>query len=211
MHPYVEVVRPADCEEQRWIKAHDAYTHTASGKAMFGIEGTRAVYLVRDLRDVAISLAHHNSTTIDKAIALMNDPKGALCASRKGLAPQLRQKLLGWNGHMASWLDQTDQPVMALRYEDLRADPMRGFSAAMDFAQRPASPQDIARAIRHADFGELQRQESEKGFAERMSRTAPFFRSGRSGGWRDMLKPEQIARIEDAHGPMMQRLGYSNL
>jgi len=199
----------ADCEGQRWIKVHDAYTHTSSDAPMFGVAGTRVVYLVRDPRDVAISLAHHNNTTVDQAIKLVNAPHGALCAGPKGLAPQLRQKLLGWSGHAASWIDQTDLPMIFLRYEDSRADPMRNFSAALAFAGRLATPDEVARAIRHADFSELQRQESEHGFAERVSRTAPFFRSGRVGAWREALTEEQIARIETAHGPMMQRLGYS--
>ena len=199
----------AACQEQRWIKVHDAYTLTPSGLPMFGVPGTRVVYLVRDPRDVAISLSHHNSITIDQAIKLMIEPEGALCASRKGLAPQLRQKLMGWSGHVASWLDQPDLPVMFLRYEDSRADPTKKFAAALAFVGRAVAPDDIARAIRHADFSELQRQESEKGFAERRSRTAPFFRSGRPGGWCETLSPEQVARIEAAHGPMMARLGYA--
>lgn len=195
-------------DAQRWIKVHDAYTNAPSGIPMFGIEGARVVYLVRDPRDVAISLAHHSNTTIDQAIALMNNPDGALCAKRKALAPQLRQKLHGWSGHVASWLDQTDLPVICLRYEDLRTDPLRKFSTALAFAGRTATPDEIARAIRHADFSELQRQEGEKGFAERMSRTELFFRSGHAGGWRTTLSPEQIAMIEGAHRATMCRLGY---
>ena len=198
----------ARCSEQRWIKVHDAYTLTPSNRPMFGIAGTSVVYLVRDPRDVAVSLAHHQGTTIDQSIRLLNDPRGALCDSRCGLAPQLPQKLLGWSGHVASWLDQTDLPVIVLRYEDSRADPVKSFSAALEFARRIATPEEIARAVRYADFAELQRQEYEKGFAERLSRTAPFFRSGRVGAWREALSAEQIRCIEDAHAATMRRLGY---
>ena len=60
-------------EQQRWIKVHDAYTLTADGEPMFGRNAARAaVYLVRDPRDVAISLAHYNGSTIDDAIKLVN-------------------------------------------------------------------------------------------------------------------------------------------
>ena len=196
-------------EEQRWIKVHDGYTNTADGEPMFGIDGACVVYLVRDPRDVAVSLSHHNSTTLDKAIALMNDPDAAYCAGSKGLAPQLRQKLLGWSAHVASWTGQSDLPAMMVRYEDLRAQPTRHFSAALDFAGRAATAEEVALAVQHADFGELKRQETEKGFAERMSRTTPFFRSGRTGGWREALSAEQVALIEDAHGPTMRKLGYA--
>jgi aryl sulfotransferase len=208
LRPRVYEAIAAGAAEQRWIKVHDAYTSTTAGEPLLGRTAGRAVYLVRDPRDVAVSLAHHNSTSIDDAIKLMGAVEGALCRGRKGLAPQLRQKLTGWSGHVTSWIDQTDAPVHVLRYEDLAAAPAECFAGALEFAGRSATPTEIERAVRHADFAELQRQEGEKGFAERMSRTAPFFRSGRRGSWRETLSGEQVARIEEAHAPMMQRLGY---
>ena len=196
-HDDIDCLRPrvyeaiaAEASEQRWIKVHDAYTATPGGEPLLGRNVARAaVYLVRDPRDVAVSLAHHNSTSIDDAIKLMNAADSALCRGLKGLAPQLRQKLTGWSGHVTSWLDQTDVPVHTVRYEDLVAAPAECLGAALAFAGRSATPSDIERAVRHADFAELQRQESEKGFAERMSRTTPFFRGGRAGGWRETLAP----------------------
>lgn len=209
LRPRVYEAAAAEATEQRWIKVHDAYRTTPEGEPMFGRNlAQAAIYLVRDPRDVAISLAYHNSTTIDDAIKLMNANDGALCRSRKGLAPQLRQNLIGWSGHVTSWLDQTDVPVQMVRYEDLKAATTKYFGAALEFANRSATAEEIERAIRHADFAELQRQESEKGFGERMSRTAPFFRSGRVGGWRETLTAEQADAIEQCHGAVMARLGY---
>jgi aryl sulfotransferase len=199
----------AEAREQRWIKAHDAYTLNADGEPVLGRRaGRAAIYLVRDPRDVAVSMAHHNNTSIDRAIATMGEADSALCRGRNGQPQQLRQQLLGWSGHVASWLDQTDVPVRLLRYEDLRADPFTAFRAALHFAERPAEDDEIRRAIRHADFDELQRQETERGFAERTSRTALFFRTGQAGAWRGVLTPEQVACLEADHGPMMTRLGY---
>jgi aryl sulfotransferase len=201
----------AEASKERWIKVHDAYTTTQSGQPLLGRNVARAaIYLVRDPRDVAISLAHHqvDSVTIDDVIKLMNSADSAFNDGRKGLAPQLRQKLTGWSGHVTSWLDQTDVPVHVVRYEDLQTAPVEFFAGALKFAGRFATPQEIEQAVRHADFAELRRQEDEKGFVERISRSAPFFRSGRAGDWRDKLTADQIACLEDAHAPTMQRLGY---
>jgi hypothetical protein len=65
----------------------------------------------------------------------MNDDNAALCNKTDRLPRQLRQKLLGWSGHILSWLDQSDIPVHLVRYEDLRSNPVRVLRRALEFAQ----------------------------------------------------------------------------
>jgi aryl sulfotransferase len=208
LRPRVYEAIAAETSEQRWIKVHDAYTSTPGGEPLFGRNVARAaVYLVRDPRDIAVSLAYYNGATIDDMIKFMNATDSAFYGSRAGLAPQLRQKLTNWSGHVTSWLDQTDVPVHIVRYEDLVAAPTECFAGALKFAGRSATLSEIERAVRHADFAELQRQESEKGFKDRISHT-PFFRSGRAGGWRESLTAAQADAIEQCHCTAMARMGY---
>jgi aryl sulfotransferase len=209
LRPRVYEAIAEDTTEQRWIKVHDAYTLTRTGDPLFGSNlPCTAVYVARDPRGVAGSLSYHMNTSIDDAIELMNNKDGALCSGRKGLVPQLRQKLTGWSSHVTSWLDQTNVPVHLVRYEDLIAEPVAYFSAALKFAGRSATSAEIERAVRYTDFAELQRQEKERGFAERISRKAPFFRVGRTEAWRETLTAEQTKTIERHHGAVMTRLGY---
>jgi aryl sulfotransferase len=209
LRPRVYEAIAAQAIEQLWIKVHDAYTLSPGGEPLLGRNVSRAaVYLVRDPRDVAVSIADHYSVTLDDTIKLMNSTDFEISNGRKGLGPQLRQKLMGWSGHVTSWLDQTDVAVHTVRYEDLVAAPTECFGAALEFAGRSATPSEIERAVRHADFAELQRQESEKGFNESRSRAAPFFRSGRVGGWRQSLTAAQADAIEQCHAAVMARLGY---
>jgi len=204
---YEAIVR--DITEQCWFKVHDAYTLTRGGDPLFGRNlPSVAVYLVRDPRDVAVSLSYHNNTTIDGSIELLNTQDGALCSGRTGLARHLRQRLTGWSGHVMSWLDQTDLPVHVVRYEDLIARPVESFGAALRFVGRSVTEAEIERAVRYADFVELQRQEKDKGFAERISKTAPFFRAGRAEGWREILTADQLGLIERHHATVMLRVGY---
>jgi aryl sulfotransferase len=209
LRPRVYAAIAAEARSDRWVKVHDAYTTVLNGEPLLGRNVARAaIYLVRDPRDVVVSLSYHDNMSIEDALKCMNSSTDVVCGSRKGLSSQLRQKMLGWSGHVTSWLDQTDVPVHVLRYEDLLRAPTEFFVAALKFSGRTATPASIERAVRHADFLELQRQESENGFVGRESRIAPFFRSGRAGGWRDILTAEQIALIEERHAPTMQRLGY---
>ncbi len=201
-----------DAASVRFVKAHDAYTLTPKGEPLLaGARGAdAAIVIVRDPRDVAPSLANHGHIGIDEAIARMSDDEDGFCARSDRQHNQLRQRLLGWSGHVTSWLDQRDIPVLPVRYEDMRADPAGQLRRVLGFARRPASEEDIARAVAFADFAELSGQEQEKGFREapRPYAGGAFFRRGEAGAWRDELTPEQVARIEAAHGAVMRRLGY---
>ena len=195
-----------------FVKVHDAYTLTLKGEPLLGGERAAdgAIVIVRDPRDVAPSLANHNSTTIDAAIAFMADRASAFCANTTRQPSQLRQKLLGWNGHVPSWLDQSDLPIHLIRYEDMQADTAGTLSRAMAFAQYDVDAGQIERAVKQASFTELQAQESANGFREapRPASGGRFFRRGIAGAWRDELTPAQIARLEADHAAMMLRLGY---
>ncbi len=216
---YEEMMQGGDVEDDgapaapvRFVKVHDAYTLTAKGEPLLaGARGAAgAIVIVRDPRDVAPSLAHHNRSSLDVAISFMNYANAAFCAKPGREDAQLRQRLTGWSGHVESWLSQTDIPVHLVRYEDLMADTAAVLRGARAFAGRYASDSDIARAVAAADFAQLRRQEDEKGFREvpRPHLRAKFFRRGEVGGWRDELTAEQAARLEQAHAPMMRRLGY---
>lgn len=216
LRPRVYEVLTDDAEEEaepetqaRLVKAHDAYLMTSAGEPMLRA-AARAIVIVRDPRDVAASLANHRRSTIDEAIAFMADRDATFAANPRGQALQLRQRLLDWSGHAASWLDQADIPTHLVRYEDLQADPVETFSAALAFAGRPAARADIERSIEFARFERLQAQELERGFAEWRPRntSALFFRRGQSQAWRSELTAEQVQCIESVHGSMMARLGY---
>jgi aryl sulfotransferase len=210
--PDDEYDAPEEAQPVRLVKVHDAYTVTQNGEPLLaGLRGAQgAIVIVRDPRDVAPSLANHNATSIDDAIAFMNDAGAALCSKPKKLHNQLRQQLPGWSGHIATWLDQTDIPVHLVRYEDMKADAAGVLTRALAFAGHPAPADRIDQAVALADFSQLRQQEEERGFRE-APRARPggnFFRKGQSGSWRDELTAEQVARIEAAHAPMMRRLRY---
>jgi len=203
---------PQDAPPVRFVKVHDAYTLTPNGEPLLagarGADG--AIVIVRDPRDVAPSLANHNGTSIDDAIKFMNSGNAGFSTTTKTQLSQLRQKLPGWSGHVASWLDQSDIRVHLIRYEDLKADTAGSLTRALAFAGQTASEDEVRRAVAFADFAELKKQELDKGFREapRPQSGGNFFRHGVAGGWRDELSPEQVVRIEAEHAPMMQRLGY---
>lgn len=195
----------------RFVKTHDAYTHNADGRPLMGgrdaAEG--AIVIVRDPRDVCVSLANHNNVSIDQAINFMGHDDASFCGERDRQPSQLRQRLLNWSDFTASWLDQGDLPVHLVRYEDMRTDAASALHDGLRFAGIDAGADETDLAARSVDFDELQRQEQEHGFREApLHKRGSFFRKGVAGGWKSELNSDQVARVEREHGPMMKRLGY---
>ena len=138
----------------------------------------------------------------------MADPDFGLLRNSAKLGSQVRQRLLSWSAHVASWIDAPGLRCEVVRYEDMLARPLETFTRAADFLALPSDRDRVEKAIRFSDFDELRRQEQEHGFAERPHRAASFFRRGEAGGWCDTLEADQVARVVADHGPMMRRLGY---
>ncbi len=190
------------------LKAHDAWHPTPADEPLFPLAATLgAIYLVRDPRDVAVSLAHHMGQSIDQAIERMGDPRATMAMAGKRLPKQLPQHLSTWSGHVASWLGAPIERLL-LRYEDMLADPVARFGEAARFLGLDAEPDQIAAAVDAVRFERLRAAEETQGFIEAQPGVERFFRRGVAGGWRDSLTPAQAARIEAEHGPTMRKLGY---
>ncbi len=163
-----------------------------------------AVYLVRDPRDVVLSLADHLGTSTDQAIAVMGT-KGYKTDNTEETAFEIWGN---WSEHVFSWTAHPHEAMLVVRYEDLLADPVKHFTTIVEhLGQTPASEQ-IAEAIDLSTFDKLQAAEAKGDFRERSERAERFFRQGRAGEWRDKLSQDQVQRIVDAHRDQMRHFGY---
>jgi hypothetical protein len=208
LRPHVYRIMAAEARRTLFLKVHDAYTCNPNGEPLFPADATQnVIYILRHPCDVAISYAHHNSQTPDKAVALMNDPTHKLSGRENTLDIQLQQKLLAWSGHVCSWLE-SGLSVHVVRYEDMLAQPVETFGAAIRFLELEYDAERLERAIEFSRFEELQAQEAKNNFQERAPRAPNFFRQGKAGAWRESLSAEQVAAIVSAHADVMRRFGY---
>lgn len=163
-----------------------------------------AIYIVRNIFDVVVSLARHYGTSIEEAVdgicqPTMHGPSG----------PNIAEQFFGrWCDHYRSWTSIPGFEPLVLRYEDLRTKPMKAFGRVVKFLKLPADDERIKRAIRFSNFEELSRQEKAAGFKERVRPDQVFFHTGKVGGWRQQLTADQIARLIDVHGEVLRELGY---
>jgi hypothetical protein len=208
LRPRAYEIWAAGARRTLYCKTHDAYHLTPAGEPLFPAAATRgAVYVVRDPRAVAVSLAHYRGWPVDEAIASMDDPSATSASSNHRLSQYLRQLLMRWSNHFESWL-AAPFPVHLLRYEDMQADPHGVFAAAAAFLGLPCDRAAIAAAVAATAFSTLQAQERETGYSEKPRKALAFFREGSVDGWRRTLTPEQAERIVASHGTVMRRLGY---
>lgn len=163
-----------------------------------------AVYLVRDPRDVCVSLSKHMGITIDNAIEFMDHP----CAVIQREETIWKHFTSSWSAHVESWLDDKN-PIGAVcvKYEDLIVDPQRHFRRLLTgLGLYDVSDRQLCRAIRRCGVQHLRSQEEKRGFKERSRHYKTFFGTG--SGWQNVLTPEQAERIENDHGSIMKELGY---
>jgi hypothetical protein len=192
-----------------YLKVHDAFTYTRHGDPLISKAATAGVvYLLRNPLDVAVSLAHHTATTVERVVQLMADPDFAFVQSPQRLHHQLRQRLLTWGGHVTSWVDEPGLRLHQVRYEDLHADPIAVFTEVVRFCGLEEDAARIARAVDFSRFDRMQQQEAEHGFVEKLPRASSFFRKGVLGSWREELTPELVAKLITDHRAEMQRFGY---
>jgi hypothetical protein len=198
------------------LKVHDAYTFLPDGRPLLPPEATAAaVYLVRNPLDVAVAGAPFVAQDLDVVASALADDALVLCRVGERMAelpPQVPQRLLSWSRHVLSWVDRTEFPVHAVRYEDLTSRPVESFAGIVRFLGLAVDEERVRRAVAHSRFEVLQGQEARDGFEERPAEArSPFFRRGMAGAWRDELPSAQVARIVADHGTVMRRFGYLDL
>lgn len=165
-----------------------------------------AIYVVRNPLDLTASYAHHVGIDTQTAVEAM-----ALSTNMLATGGDFCFQLLGsWSDHVRSWVDggKNGLPLLVVRYEDLQRQPEKTFGNIMKFLKLPKNDERLNRAIRHASFKELRRQEDNTGFIEKSKKADKFFRKGEIGGWKHELTADQAAWVIEKHRDVMKEFDY---
>ncbi len=185
----------------RVINCHEAYRP----------HWKRVIYVVRDPRDVVVSLFHFQR----KRRIIEDDYSLDRFVSRFIAGEAVRPPRLGsWSENVASWLAmrQNDPNFLFLRYEDMLRETGPALAKIASLLGIDATPERIARAVERSSAEEMRSLEKVQGNEWHQSKDTrqdvPFVRSARSGGWKAVLSRNAVAEIQSAWGPLMERLGY---
>lgn len=168
-------------------------------------EYKKAVYLVRDVRDVVLSEFDYF-----RFRGLYD------CDFETFLRLFLRGALAGhgdWRGHVESWLNSglaAPSNFHLIRYEDARKDPAKELSAALVFLGAEIPAERVRRAVENNSLEKMRIKEDRAGpGAFRSAQPGErFVRKGRVGDWREDLSPSQLEALEEYAGGVLRRLGY---
>lgn len=192
-----------------FLKVHDAWKKTPSGKPIFPADVTKGViYIVRNPLDIAVSFSYHSSRDIDATIQSINSKEYAFCKNPKKLNNQVKQSLSDWSGHIKSWLDESGLPAFVIKYEDMLNYPDSSFRKALSFLDIHVEEDVFQKAINASKFNVLKNTEEKEGFIEKPIKMKSFFREGKSGSWKNIVNDYQLNELVDNHHIQMKRFGY---
>lgn len=163
----------------------------------------RALYLVRDGRDVLLSeYAYLTSLGLrrkdfDQFVAGFVGARGRV----NGFGP--------WQRHVNSWLDSPiagTSNFLLMQYEALRQNPEDSFQRICDFLGLRVSLDTIQKALNSNSISRM--REKERRTPQLPSGKDPFVRNGSVQGWRGKLSQSQLELFEQYAGGVLTRLGY---
>ncbi|MGB8734061.1 MAG: sulfotransferase domain-containing protein, partial [Candidatus Sulfotelmatobacter sp.] len=173
------------------IKTHEAYLPLYH----------KAIYLVRDARDVALS-----EFAYQKALGLAED----------NFETYLSRFLRGevnpfgsWTAHVDSWMDAKDKgyaDVLLVRFDEMRSQPEDSLANMMAFLNVPVQPETIRRAVANNSVEKM--RDKEKVNPQKASAKGRFIRSGAVGGWRERFTDAQAELVEKYAGSVLARIGF---
>jgi hypothetical protein len=168
----------------------------------------RAMYIVRDPRDVALSQYHYHRKCrkidddypmekfVDRFLAGQTCPHGS------------------WGENVSTWLvtRRNDPRFLLLRYEDITANTPRELAKIAAFVGINATPERIQQAVERSSADNMRKLEKAQSHLSGLTKTSrkdlPFVRAAGSGGWKTGLPEPLVTKIEVEWGPLMQSLGY---
>ena len=180
--------------EGRLIKTHEPYLP----------QYQKAIYLVRDARDVALS-----EFAYQKALGLAGDDFETYLP--RFLRGQVNP-FGSWTAHVDSWMNAKDKglaEVLLVRFDEMRSQPEESLSNMMKFLGVPVKAETIRKAVVNNSVEKM--RDKEKVNPQKASAKGRFIRSGAVGGWRERFTDAQAQLVERYAGSVLSRLGFAGV
>jgi hypothetical protein len=189
-------------EKYLFMKTHSAYGMAEGIFMIPEVMTKKALYIIRDPRDVMVSYARHMGHTHEEAT-------DAICNEKQKIVhdDNLFHIISSWSGHAKGWIGNDKFPCGVVHYEKLVDNPAEHFKGILDFCEIKFEQSRFDNALKQTEFKNMRKQEQEKGFFEKPNHAPTFFNTGSYGNWNGVDK-KLIRRIEETNQDMMEMFGY---
>lgn len=178
----------------RLIKTHEPYRK----------EYQRAIYLVRDFRDVVLS-----QHARERELGLYQTEFGEYVEA------YLEGRLSGfgaWQDHLPSWLDSPlarSGNLLVINFEEMRKNPEPSITRMAGFLGLAVDANRIRAAIAN---NSVERMRAKENAAQKLTKSSGeegrFVRKGAVAGWRERFTEEQLRLVDRQAGEVLLRAGY---
>jgi hypothetical protein len=169
----------------------------------------RAIYFVRDPRDVAVSTYYYSIKRRDIPDTLPIED-----FIPRFLSGERFEDFGTWQEHVQSWYAtrKGKSGFVWIRYEDMLSKPEGELARIASALHVEATPARVARAVELSSASQMRSLEKKQSSDWKLTKSTrqdiPFVREAKSGGWRKTLPPAAVRMIEQAWGATMKELGY---
>lgn len=161
----------------------------------------RAVYLVRDGRDVMVSLYHYYITRQGKNLSFptfFNDY----------LAGKYGQH---WHNNVESWLihgrEELNNDLLVIKFEDLKSDTYHTLERTACFLKLPSGEEQLTQAIKAANLARMRDIEIQRK-GPIADENESFYRGGKMGEWKKYFDPQIEKQFFSKASKALQLAGY---
>ena len=183
----------------RFLKSHD----------YFDPRYRRVIYIVRDPRDVAVSMYHYSIKRRELADGY---PVGDFVP--RFINGEFMSDFANWEDHVRSWMGTRAgrNEFLLLQYENMLANLEGELAKVAAFLNVPITSEGLSRTARLSSAERLRELEKQQSTQWKLTKNTrqdkPFVRAAKSGSWKETLPAESVKQIECAWGSTMQVFGY---
>lgn len=117
-----------------------------------------------------------------------------------------------WYENVSSWTIAGDRKSLVIKYEDLLNDPYTSLENIVTHLGYDVDAERISAAINASSFEKMGKMEKEQSKdwkpVKNTDQNIPFVRSGKSGGWKDLLTNDDVKKIPVYWQGLLSSFGY---
>jgi len=203
------------------LKTHNALCNINGYNFTDKFNTIGVIYIVRDPRNLIISLSNHYEISHEDAYKFIINKKKIIFPKTLEKNNDQQKKdfnfLSDWSSHYISWKNINFCPIKIIKYEDLIKNDREVFISILQFLSKfikvNIDEKKINNVLASTTFDRLSKMENKYGFEEaiissKTKKINKFFNLGKENNWKKLLDSKIQIKVENFFKKDMLELGY---